>query len=170
MDNEKRSFSRIDVRMKGYARLVASLETPCLFNADAVEDGAASFPKGSKLPEELAAFLIQMDRKLDRIIGLMSTDMVRNDFPLELEVVEISGAGIKFRSSHNFETGTLMEVVLVVSHMPMRMAGSKGRILAHEPGGIHRFEFVNLRENDLEAIVQFVFRLQREQIRNAKLR
>ena len=169
MSEEKRSFSRIEVRMKGYARPVGSVDTPPLFSSDAPEDMPTSFPKNHKLPEELAAFLMDMDRKLDRIIGLMSTDMLRTDFPLELEIVEISGAGVKFRSSRNFEKGQALEMVLVVSQLPVRMAGAVGRILDRE-AGIHRFEFVNIHESDLESIVQYVFRQQREQIRNAKSR
>ena len=50
------------------------------------------------------------------------------------------------------------------------MAGSKGRIHGIEDDTkLYRFEFVDTRGSDMEAIVQFVFQQQREQIRNSKM-
>ena len=34
----------------------------------------------SNLPEEVVQFLVDMDQKLDRLIGLLSQDQVRTDF------------------------------------------------------------------------------------------
>lgn len=149
-----------------------SLDSPQLFTGDAVDFSSARsdlFGK-SKLPEELINFLSEMDRKLDRLIGLLSHDHVKNDFPIELEVTEISGAGIKIRTPEEFRSNQPLEVILFLSQAPLRMAGCKGRILDRESDtGLYRFEFVDLRGSDMEAIVQFVFKEQREQIRNSKM-
>lgn len=172
MSEEKRTFSRVSVRLKGYARIMNSLESPPIFTGDAIEEssGRDLFFRNSKLPEELTKFLTEMDRKVDRILGLMSQDRIRSDFPLDIEIMELSGAGVRFRCQDKIPTDTPLEVVLLLSYAPLRMAGSKGRILGvDEDTGLYRFEFVDTRAADMEAIVQFVFREQREQIRNAKL-
>ncbi|MBG0789346.1 MAG: PilZ domain-containing protein [Desulfovibrionaceae bacterium] len=172
MSEEKRSFSRIQVRLKALARTMHSIDSPQLFTGDAVDFSAARddlFHK-SNLPEEVVKFLTEMDRKLDRLIGLLSRDQVRTDFSMDIEVTEISGAGIKFRSPDTFEPDQPLEIILFLSQAPLRMAGSKGRIIDREADtGLYRFEFVDMRGSDMEAIVQFVFKEQREQIRNSKM-
>ena len=172
MSEEKRSFSRIPVRLKAVARVMHSVDSPQLFTGDAVDFSAVRdtlFAK-SGLPEEVINFLVEMDRKLDRVIGLLSQDQVRTDFSIDIEVTEISGAGIKFRSREQFNPDQPLEIILYLSQAPLRMAGSKGRILDQDPEtGIYRFEFVDMRGSDMETIVQFVFKEQREQIRNSKM-
>ena len=172
MSEEKRSFSRIPVRLKALARTMDSIDTPQLFTGDAIDYTCARedlFGK-SNLPDELINFLTEMDRKLDRIVSLLSQDQVKTDFYMNLEVAEISGAGLKFRSTEKFEPDQPLEIILFLSQAPLRMAGSKGRILVQEPDtGLYRFEFVDMRGSDMEAIVQFVFKEQREQIRNSKM-
>ena len=172
MSEEKRSFSRIPVRLKAHARPMQSIGSPQLFTGDT--DTHASSHEAllhtSKLPEELTAFLIEMDRKLDQVIGLLSQDSIKSDFPLDIEVREISAAGVKFRSSEQFKPNASLEIILILNQMPLKMAGTKGRILDQESDtGLYRFEFVDLRDSDMETIVQFVFKQQREQIRNSKM-
>jgi len=172
MSEEKRAFSRISVRLKAQARVMQSIESPQLFTGDAVDYTSPrdELFKNSKLPEELTNFLVDMDRKIDRIIGLLSEDNVKSDFAIKIEVTEISGAGLKFRSTEQFDPEQPLEIILFLSQVPLRMAGSKGRILDKEPDtGLYRFEFVDMRGSDMESIVQFVFKEQREQIRNSKL-
>lgn len=172
MSNEKRTFSRVPVRLKGYARVMQSIESPQIFSGDAIGEEANrdQLFRNSKLPEDLTNFLAQMDRKLDRILGLMSKEHIRSDFPLDIEILELSGAGVKFRTKGSISLNDPLEIIIILSQVPMRMAGSKGRIVGQEGDTkLYRFEFVDLRGSDMEAIVQFVFQQQREQIRNSKL-
>ncbi|MEF2229491.1 MAG: PilZ domain-containing protein [Pseudodesulfovibrio sp.] len=172
MSEEKRTFSRVSVRLKGHVRVMHSIESTPIFTGDAVDAVSASDAlfHNSKLPEDLTAFLAEMDRKLDRVLGLLSQDHIRSDFPIPIEIMEISAAGIKFRSPERHATGTPLEAVIQLSYAPVRMAGSKGRVVGFdEDTRLYRFEFVDTRAADMEAIVQFVFREQREQIRNAKM-
>lgn len=172
MSEEKRTFSRVSVRIKGYARVMHNLESPPIFTGDTVDEGAGceDFFRNSKLPEDLTRFLAEMDRKVDRILGLLSQDRIRSDFPFDIEIMELSAAGIKFRTKEKLSLDAPLEIVLLLSYAPMKMAGSKGRILGLDKDTqLYRFEFVDTRAADMEAIVQFVFREQREQIRNAKM-
>ncbi|CCH47627.1 PilZ domain-containing protein [Pseudodesulfovibrio piezophilus] len=172
MSEEKRTFSRVPVRLKGYARVMQDLSSPQKFTGDAVgeESPYDEVFRNSKLPEELTHFFAQMDQKLDRILGLLSSDTLQNDFPLEVEILELSAAGVKFRTIDTIDPEDALEIVLFLSQIPMRMVSSKGRILGIEDDTkLYRFEFVETRGSDMEAIVQFVFQQQREQIRNSKM-
>lgn len=172
MSEEKRSFSRIPVRLKAQARVMSSIDSPQVFTGDALPQSISreELLKKGKLSEELTTFLLEMDRKLDEIIGLLSQDFVKTDFSIDLEVMEISAAGLKFRTSQTFQSGDPLEIILYLSQAPLRMAGSKGRILdKEEDTGLYRFEFLDMRGSDMETIVQFVFKEQREQIRNSKM-
>ena len=171
MSDEKRTFSRVPVRLKGYARPMRSLKSSQLFSGDAVEEAPnrEELFRNTKLPEDLTNFLLQMDRKMDRILGILSKDNLRDDFPYDIEIMELSAAGVKIRSPQKFAVDSALEIVIVLSQVPVRMAGSKGRVLGiEEETNLYRFEFVDLRGSDMEAIVQYVFKQQREQIRNSK--
>lgn len=172
MSEEKRTFSRVPVRLKGYARVMQSIESPQIFTGDAVGEmsNRDELLRNSKLPEDLTSFLAEMDRKLDRVLGLLSKDHLRSDFPLDIEILELSAAGVKFRTKENISPKDPLEIIVLLSHVPLRMAGSKGRTLGIEDDTkLYRFEFVDTRGSDMEAIVQFVFQQQREQIRNSKM-
>ncbi|WP_419787839.1 PilZ domain-containing protein [Pseudodesulfovibrio sp.] len=172
MSEEKRTFSRVSVRLKGHARIMHSLESSPIFTEEAVDEPSLSETlfRHSKLPEDLTRFLSEMDRKVDRILALLSQDRIQADFPTQVEILEISAAGIKFRTPDKFPVNTPMEIVIQLGYAPLRLAGSKGRIVGiEEDTSLYRFEFVDTRAADMEAIVRFVFQEQREQIRNAKM-
>jgi len=172
MSDEKRTFSRVPVRLKGYARIMRDIGSPPMFTPDGAGDAASSdnLFRGGKLPEEITNFLLEMNRKLDRILGVLSQKSLRDDFPLDLEVLELSAAGIKFRSPTAFAMKTPLEVVLILGQVPLRMAGSKGRVRGlEEDTGLYRFEFIDTMGSSMETIVQFVFQQQREHIRKSKM-
>lgn len=172
MSSEKRTFSRVSVRLKGYARTMSSVQSPQMFTGDIIteESNRDALFRNSKLPDDLTNFLALMDRKMDRILSLLSKDQLRSDFPMDIEIMELSAAGIKIRTKEPLAVEDALEVIIVLSQVPLRMAGSKGRVRGvEEDTGLYRFEFVDLRGSDMEAIVQFVFQQQREQIRNSKL-
>lgn len=172
MSEEKRNFSRVPIRLKGYARVMRSIDSPPIFTGDAVQEQPQRCDtfRNSKLPEDITSFLSDMDRKLDLILGMLSQDNLRSDFPIDIEIMEMSAAGVKFRTNEPINVDKPMEIVILLSNVPLRMAGSKGRIVGFEDDTeLYRFEFVNTRGSDMEAMVQFVFQQQREQIRNSKL-
>lgn len=167
MSQEKRSYSRIDTRLKGYARRTTDVTSPKLFRSRSAP--MAQDLRNAKLPEDVVGFLQEMDRKLDSILGLLSQDQLRDDFPINLEVVQISGAGMQFRSSEKLAPDDALEVVIVLERIPLKMTGAKGIVVGHEAGtNLYSFDFQNINDHDLEAIIQFVFGQQREQIRNSR--
>jgi hypothetical protein len=174
MIKQKRSYSRISTRLKAYVRKLPSPDTRPLFSACLGCDADSSVIKnlhGSHIPRELITFLQNMDAKLDMILSLLKQDTIQEDFPISAEVVEISGAGLKFVSKTEFKKGDAIEMALVLSQFPLKIVGVVG--LIHRQESLHNVpvwvvQFTNIRDIDREHIVQFVFQEQREQIRERK--
>lgn len=153
------------------ARKVSSMDTPPLFSGAAPIEPmqADQMLRSAKLPEAVTSFLVNMDRKLDRVLALLSEDNLKEDFPLSLEVREISAAGMKIKTVPPLKPGTLLEVVIVLSRHPLVMAGAKGQVVGVDGDTeLRRVEFKNIREDDREAIIRYVFQAQREQIRTKR--
>jgi len=171
MGSEKRSFSRVETRLKAYARKTRSPETPSRFNATPVlaAYNRDELMRNAKLPDALITFLCELDKKADQIISLLSQDQIRSEFPLSLEVVELSGAGAKFSCSEALSEKDFLEIILVLNNFPLKISSTKARIVdKKDNSGFYRMEYVNIRESDMEAIIQYVFQRQREIIRNSK--
>ncbi len=126
-----------------------------------------------RMSEAVASFLLSLDQKLDALIGMMSQNRLENDFPVSGTVTEISGAGLRFVSEQQFQTGAVLEAVLLLRQLPPSMAGAVGRVMradAQPKTSLTEYsmDFVRIREHDLEAIVQFVFHEERSHIRERK--
>jgi hypothetical protein len=170
MDNENRTFLRIDTRLRAYCRRIDSPESPPLFRSPSVNEYPTHKPSGH-VPEAVMEMLTGINHKLDLILSTISQDMLLKDFPLRLEIVEISGAGVLFTSKEGIRTGEHMEMVLVLSQFPLRLASVSGTVQRQESKHgvvLFAFNFKQIRANDRETIVQFVFQEQREQIRESK--
>ncbi len=172
MSEEKREFLRIPTRIKGHARLLASESELPLFR-EAPSAGPGLFGADSKegLSDSLFNLLSTINAKLDMIISFQSRESLETDFPLSLDVIEISGAGLRFHCAEELSQNQMIEAVLVLNQFPLRMAGAIGRILRQvDHGGrvVYALDFTNIRERDLESIVQFVFQSQRDEIRGKK--
>jgi c-di-GMP-binding flagellar brake protein YcgR len=105
------------------------------------------------------------------ILSLLRQDSLQEDFPIRAEVVEISGAGLKFVSKERFDEEQALELAIILSQFPLRVVGAVGYVLRLESVRnipIYVVTFTNIRDLDRENIVQFVFQEQREQIRERK--
>lgn len=155
-------------------RLLPSVDSPPIFQSLPVPPPPPS--GGSSLSDAVIDHLNHLDAKLDTILSLLSRDLIRDDFPLTAQVSEISGAGVKLVTDHGFSAGQPVEVVLVLSRMPLRLAGATGMTVRQEAPehvehpGLSQWvvDFARIREPDLEAIVQFVFSEQRQHIREKR--
>lgn len=165
---EKRAHARVQTRLTARARVIREGEAP-LFRQT---PGAASHMEEAVkagLSEAVASFMEELDRKMDTILGLLGAEELQRRFPLELEVVELSGAGMRFAAAPELEPGSMLEVVVTLSTHPYRLAGTMGKVVGtDEDSNTRRFEFTSTRQTDLEEIIRFVFQEQREQIRSSK--
>jgi hypothetical protein len=169
--DEKRTVSRVATRLSARFRIS---ETPdVLPEVFAVaQDGEADDTvfAGSKLPDAVIAFMKGMDAKLDAVLSLLQEDRLAGEYPHELDVVEISGNGLKGRLHGDIPEGAHLELVLVLSRLPFKAASAIGRVVRQEDDGEKAFtvlEFTRIRESDLEHIVGFVFKEERERIRES---
>ena len=172
MTTEKRSFSRVTTRITALARRCDSLDDPLLFKGSPAPAGAdrlAEVVKAGHMPMPLIEFLEGMDRKLDMILALLGRRQLEKDFPIRLDVREISGAGLRFLAREDIKDGDFLEVVMLLGQSPPRMAGAKGKVQAvRQKAETFGFEFVKIRESDQDLVVQFVFQEEREHIRDSK--
>ncbi|MFP4392975.1 MAG: PilZ domain-containing protein [Desulfohalobiaceae bacterium] len=171
---ENRSYSRVPTHIQAWARKMSPEDPGPLFRSGSWAWAQEQAPalKDTSLPESLRNFLESINSKLDTLLSLSSKQVLQGDFPLQLQVVELSGAGLKcLRPSEEILEGEQLEMVLVLTQFPVNLAGVTGRILRTEKKGAQELlalEFTKLRQSDREKIVQFVFREQREQIRTLK--
>lgn len=155
-----------------FRRLASADELPVFYDAAVAGGGQAAEPPPSHgLNEAVAAFLTDISRKLDHLISLLTTDRLAEEFPFSAQVAEISGARATLLSPEPLAPGDHLEIVFLLSQMPLRLAGVMARIEAAAPrdGNTQAVAvFTRLRQEDQEALVQFVFHEQRREIRAAK--
>ncbi|THB62895.1 MAG: PilZ domain-containing protein [Desulfovibrio sp.] len=155
-----------------YRRMASAESLPVFYDATPLmSEHAMPSLEASGLSEGLAAFLTELNTKLDSILSLLTTDQLTDDFPLTAQVMEISGQGALFVSPEKISPGDSLEMVFVLSRMPLRLAGGVVQVTdvdTFDGSPRYRGRFTNIRQRDQEALVQFVFHEQRQQIRSAK--
>lgn len=172
---EKRAFMRIPTRLSGYLRLLPDPEDIQVFRETPYLGGSSGLchdPREAGMSEALYTLLCSINAKLDMLLSMRSRDELTADFPVAMDIVEISGAGLRFLSSEELPMEQYVEAVIVLSRFPLRMAGAVGRVLRQEdrPDGqqVYALDFTRIRERDLESIVQFVFHSQRDDLHGIK--
>jgi len=174
MSEQKRTYSRVQTFFPARLRLLASDEESALYQGcTGCEPVQATLqrPKGTNLPEPILNFLETINSKLDMLLSMANRDRLESSFPIAVQIVEISGAGLIFTAEREFEVEDRLEVVLFLSQFPLQMAGALGRIHRREVQAgktLWAVDFTSIREPDREAIVRFVFQQQRERIRESK--
>ncbi|MFH1090256.1 MAG: PilZ domain-containing protein [Pseudomonadota bacterium] len=124
--------------------------------------------------DELERFLLQLSKKLDFIISLLTAEIGRKHYDHKGTVVDISESGMRIISPVTLSNGDVLEIGLVMPHMPHRTMdivgqvawGQKGeRIKAGEVIGI---KFIDILVQDQDEIVHWLFQKQREEIRRLR--
>ena len=172
MDSDSRHASA-PTNIRAMFRALASPHDLPLF-ADAVNSlnqDEPALPQGHGMHEAVALFLEDMNRKLDQVIALLTTNRLEEDFPFQAQVTEISGAWAVLQTLEPLKQGDSVEMVFVLSRMPLSLAGAVGRVESAavlENATRAKIGFTSIRQPDQESLVQFVFHEQRQQIRAAK--
>ena len=169
MDRDTPHYASVKTRIKGHGRIAASLDSQPVYRGfTGMKKHPAEDLDDSKVPEWLRVYVTELDRKLDQLLGMQSKKDLTQDFPLDLEIINISGNGMTFRST-SVTAPCIMEIVAEIEQIPLRLAGAKGRVKAGKKDNYWVMKFEKIREHDLESIIQFVFSEQREIIRTEKL-
>ncbi len=153
--------------MRGYLRQAKSAKDIPVFSSGSAQNILRP-DKVRGIPDELLAFLKNLDEKLDTIVSLLNRQELETDFPFVIEVTELSAAGIKFTGKEAFSENDYLELALVLNHLPLKTIGAICQIIRQEPIDDKVewvAQFTNIRNSDREAIIQHVFYEQREEIR-----
>ncbi len=123
------------------------------------------------------AFLIQLDVKLNYVIDLLSAKVQRKEYAYQGLLIDISATGMSFLYSNELEQGAILEVGLVLPAQPyglMDIAGEVLRCQARTGGGKGDYKYeiglatTDVRPDDQENIIHYIFQKQREEIRHQK--
>ena len=175
MTDDNRTFSRINTRLRAYMRKLKTADTalPLFHSAHPTSPHPSSKQlREANVPVILQQYLESLNEKLDTLINLVTRDLLREDFPLKTEVIQLSGAGLQCTTPDNqpLKVGDMVEVVIFLSQSPLNIASAICTIQRREERNepVLVLEFTKIRESEREMIVQFVFSEQREQIRESK--
>jgi len=182
---EKREFVRTNLSVQATVKRIgkpeserqASAKKMLLSSRHPYQAGSAAEDHtipGAAL-SDIAAFLVQVNEKLDRILDIIGTDRPDSGIIDVKETANISGSGISLVITESVEVGQLLDVSISMPVFPMGKLIAQGeviRVLPVKDNDTELFEvgirFLNLTEEEREKIVAYTFRQQREHIRNQK--
>lgn len=163
-------YLRVPTRLRAYVRLASSKDSlPLAYDNPELNQGIEKPDlTATGLSKIISDFLQVVDTKLDTVISLLNQKRLEDEFSAELEVIEISGDGLRLADRGSFAPGDALEFALVLNQFPLRIASAVG-IMGHGDNAKgHPVSFTRIREPDLEAVVSFVFHEERMRIRETK--
>ena len=172
-------FVSIPTMIRGRFRMVADADSPRLCTGFAHAGSAALREEalaGTRQNDAVMRFLIEMDRKLDTIMGLLQRESLNEDFPHEGRIVQLSGAGLVFECPELLKKGEHMELLMMLEELPLRLLSVMARVEDSHPGPVltgppnkaYAMAYTCMQEADREAVIRFVFSENRKRIRQQK--
>ncbi len=172
---DRRKYARVTTHFFGRFRVLNSHSEPQICAGAFCSTGHAVreiFASQSQLPESVTKFLLELDNKLESVLGILRKDALEELFSHKMRVLDISAGGIVMQTDFPLEIGQYLEVVLHMGDFPFRMASGVGRIIRHADKGGNKglvLEFTDLREEDREEIIHYVFQEERRKLRKQRL-
>ncbi|TAN44861.1 MAG: PilZ domain-containing protein [Nitrospirae bacterium] len=166
-----REFSRVDAAIPFGVSVVpaerrAALKSKLSGNMDLVDMRMLPDLDNKALHD----WLIMLNSKLDTIINMLSFQ--REGFGmLPFTTVNISGGGLSFTSAQRYNRGDLIEMKMLLPLMPPVALYVYGEIVSIEKSGesyAMAVKFLAMDDNIQDLIVQFVFKQQREILRERR--
>jgi hypothetical protein len=150
-------------------------------------------PAALRPPEALLDFLLEMDRKLDAILGCLHRESLREIFPGEGWITALSATRLTLETTSPLNGGDRLELALLLEEFPPRMAVVAATVEAetakNPPGpgagpgaeetsteaertaaGLRTFRlaYACAREEDQETLIRFIFQEERRLLRRRK--
>ncbi|MFZ5998491.1 MAG: PilZ domain-containing protein [Nitrospirota bacterium] len=175
MENERyiqmREFSRVDARIPFEVRLLPLEERK---DIRAKMSGASVLAETKALPDLpdklLGDWMRMLNAKLDAVINILTFQ--REGFgSLPFAQVNISGAGIGFGSREKYHQGDVLEMKLILPVMPPVALYLYGEVVKIEKRPENYYtgtKFIAIDEEVRDQIVKFVFKRQREILRDRR--
>jgi hypothetical protein len=122
-----------------------------------------------------AAFLMQIDEKLNRILDTLGADQPDPDAVEVSETMNISGSGASLLLKQPLDVGQLLEISLKIPYFPLGLFKTKGKVVRVLPRRYNNedlfevgIQFLNLSDEQREKIVAYTFQQQRKRLRGNK--
>lgn len=130
----------------------------------------------SRLPDPAVRLLVEMDRKLDAVLGLMRRDELRKNFPHDARITLLGADVLRLECREPLAPGDHLELVMLLEEYPMNTAscivGVEKRLpeapVTGRNNGVFAMSYSRLREADKESIIRYVFQEERRRIRQIK--
>jgi len=176
IDNDKkhaslREFSRIDAYIPLQARLVPKEEKQNIRSKVSCEAVMAEFRTLTDVEDKvLSDWLRMLNAKLDAIINMLTFQ--REGFSaLSFVKINISGSGLSFVSTEQYNQGDILELKMLFPMLPPVALYVYGEIVKVE-SAMNGFEiavkFIAMDEDIRDEIIKFVFTRQRELLRQKR--
>ena len=121
----------------------------------------------------LLKLIINMNEKIDLIISYIEKKEDSSIYQKNPEKITLSAGGISFFIAESIPTGTYLKVRMLLPQSPKILITTLGkvtRITSQNDQGIKRFEvgvdFLDIHEDDQEAVIKYIFMRQRDMLRN----
>lgn len=119
--------------------------------------------------------LWEINRKLDLLININLSDDFRNLMQSKPRPVNISATGVRMVSEQSLMVGDIIEIGLILPQVPLLFISTAGEVVRSKlvrTGGRDAFaiavHFLELSENDREDLIRYLFKRQREQLRQRR--
>jgi hypothetical protein len=186
-ENGRREFFRIKDRLTVEFRAIdheeyKRLESIIKYSSTQVVDDTDEvvLPDRKNLTAEedrdpVCTILRMLDRKLDVILDLLSGPNGDEAYTRRCVDLEISGSGLKFLSDVPLKEGAYVEfkVILPVSPHPKvtalcQVVRAENHRVGQNPLWGIAMKFLTINEEDRDLLINYIFRKEREQIRQKK--
>lgn len=182
---EQREDVRVNDRLQITYRLIESKDISPTENAEKFFPYIWSKYPSSIILEEvedanfkIVPHIIDLNRKIDILIELLiHRDRLQVEVPMTRDV-SISASGIKIGISEPSNKGQKIAICIVLPFVPPQKLFIMGEVtrsilldpMPHEEGAIYEtgIKFLNLKEDDHEKIIKYIFKRQRDLLRDKK--
>ncbi|MDR2075354.1 MAG: hypothetical protein LBP61_00240 [Desulfovibrio sp.] len=127
-------------------------------------------PPSLRPPEALLEFLLEMDRKLDAILGCLQRETLRETFPDEGWVTALGRDRLTLETASSLGEGDCLELALLLEEFPLRLVVVAARVEgpAREEAAAFCLAYACGREEDREILIRRIFQEERRLLRLRK--
>jgi len=116
--------------------------------------------------------LIDINLKLNLVLSMLSGEGKTDVFTQKPTEVSLSEGGIGFTTSEKVQEGKLLELKMLLPVFPIALIEVWGKVVRATPlpeGGYRiGVQYINIKEEDQNIIVHYIFKKQRESLRTQK--
>jgi c-di-GMP-binding flagellar brake protein YcgR len=116
--------------------------------------------------------LIDINLKLNLIHNMLSSEEETSIFKQKPMEVNISESGVGFNTKEKVRKGTILELKILLPIFPIAIIKAWGKVVRSTPlpegGWIVGVQYIDIKEEDQDKIVHYIFKKQRELLRNKK--